>query len=51
MSDIKSNKIILKGKFYAVNRHPGYVIFKNDKKNIPTYVFKNIRELVDLLKH
>lgn len=28
------NKRLLKGKFYVVNKHPGLIVFKNDKKNI-----------------
>ena len=27
------NKHIEKGKFYAVNKHPGLIVRKNDKKN------------------
>ena len=27
-------KHLEKGKFYSVNKHPGLIIFKNDKKNI-----------------
>ena len=28
------NKHLEKGKFYAVNKHPGLIVFKNDRKNI-----------------
>ena len=28
------SKHLEKGKFYVVNRHPGLIVFKNDKKNI-----------------
>ncbi len=28
------SKHLEKGKFYSVNRHPGLIVFKNDKKNI-----------------
>ena len=28
------NKHLVKGKFYAVNKHPGLIVFKNDKKNL-----------------
>ena len=27
------NKRLIKGKFYAVNGHPGQIVSKNDKKN------------------
>ena len=27
------NKHLEKGKFYSVNGHPGYIFWKNDKKN------------------
>ena len=30
----KYNKHLEKGKFYVVNKHPGLIVFKNDKKNI-----------------
>ena len=30
------NKHIEKGKFYSVNKHPGLIVFKNDRKN--TYI-------------
>ena len=29
----KYNKHLEKGRFYSVNGHPGYVYWKNDKKN------------------
>ena len=32
------NKHIEKGKFYSVNKHPGLIVSKNDKKNIYTAV-------------
>ena len=28
------NKHLEKGKFYIVNKHPGLIVLKNDKKNI-----------------
>ena len=28
------NKHIEKGRFYVVNKHPGLIVLKNDKKNI-----------------
>ena len=28
------NKHLEKGRFYVVNKHPGLIVFKNDKKNI-----------------
>ena len=28
------NKHLEKGKFYSVNKHPGLIVFKNDKRNI-----------------
>lgn len=28
------NKHLEKGRFYAVNKHPGLIVFKNDRKNI-----------------
>ena len=28
------SKHLEKGKFYSVNRHPGLIVFKNDKRNI-----------------
>lgn len=28
------NKHLQKGKFYSVNKHPGLIIFKSDKKNV-----------------
>ena len=30
------NKRLKKGKFYSVNKHPGLIVFKNDRKN--TYI-------------
>ena len=30
----KYNKHLEKGKFYAVNKHPGLIVLKNDKKSI-----------------
>ena len=28
------SKHLEKGRFYAVNKHPGLIVFKNDRKNI-----------------
>ena len=28
------NKHLEKGRFYSVNKHPGLIVFKSDKKNI-----------------
>ena len=28
------NKHLEKGRFYIVNKHPGLIVFKNDRKNI-----------------
>ena len=28
------NKHLEKGRFYSINKHPGLIVFKNDKKNI-----------------
>ena len=28
------NKHLEKGKFYSVNKHPGLIVFKNDRKNL-----------------
>ena len=28
------NKHLEKGRFYIVNKHPGLIVFKNDKKNV-----------------
>ena len=28
------NKHLEKGRFYSINKHPGLIVYKNDKKNI-----------------
>ena len=28
------NKHLEKGRFYVVNKHPGLIVFKNDRKNV-----------------
>ena len=32
------NKHLVKGRFYSVNKHPGLIVSKNDKKNAYTAV-------------